>query len=332
MERIITTIAVASCLAVACDDSNRPLDASTRARLKGLVYYHHDGKVRRIAPDGTGDREISGEAPAFVYPAGNDRIFLVERDDLFVARPDGSQKRALARSPGVDWYPRLSRYGKVLFESSRSSFRDLYSVPVDGGDVTRMTDDREGNFDGAWSPDGKRIAFASSRYGQLDLFVANADMTDVRRLTRHPGDAVKPAWAPDGARIAFLSRRDGEEDVFVIEPDGTGITNLTREIRGNVERFSWHPQEALLLAAVRLEKKSKIHSVAVDSREAAQLSSEEDDDSEPSWSPDGRHVVFVTKVKARTEIFIMRADGTRRTRVGAVRDAWLPRWLEVEGR
>jgi TolB protein len=340
MQRL--AVSIASCLAFgcgACGGDSRPLDSAARASLTGFIYYHSTDELtvaRRVKPDGTGDRALTdGNDAAFVYPADKKSIFIVENDDVFIARPDGTEKRALATSEGFDWYPRLSPDGaRVLFESSRASFRDLYLVPSAGGDATRLTDDREGNFDASWSPDGKQIAFSSSRYGQLDLFVATSEMKDIRRLTQHPGDAVKPSWSKSGNWIAFLSRRDGEEDLFVIRANGTDIENLTREVKGEVLSYEWHPSEDRLLVATKVGRSAgKLHAIDVASKSIETLSGSDHDDSDPDWSPDGRFLAFTSKVQGRPDIWIMRADGKQRTRLTSdARGAWLPRWIEVEGR
>ncbi len=334
-----STLAIASLLAVGCGSRDRPLDAAARASLSGLIYYQtldEPTVVRRIRPDGAQDRAITdGTAPAFVEPADRTSIFLVEADDVFLAKPDGTDKKPLAVADGFDWYPRLSPDGqRVLFESARASFRDLYTVPRAGGAVTRLTDNREGNFDAVWSPDGKQIAFSSSRYDQLDLFVARADMTDIRRLTQHTGDAVKPAWSRRGSWIAYLSRRDGEQDLFVIRADGTGIDNLTRTLEGEVTSYAWHPQDDVLVLATKSGRKpSAIYTIDVGSRRIVTLTGSDHDDSDPDWSPDGGHLVFTNKTKGRPDIWLMRADGKQRTQLtSSARGAWLPRWFEVEGR
>lgn len=329
----------ASLLALGCGDRG-PLDAKSRASLAGLIYYHSSSDdistVRRVRPDGTDDRVITdGRASAFVYPADRRSIFLVIDDDLYTAQPDGSDRRELAVSTGFDWYPRLSPDGaRVLFESSRASFRDLYLVPREGGAPVRLTDNEEGNFDAVWSPDGKQIAFASSRYGQLDLFVATHDMKDIRRLTQHPGDSVKPSWSKSGKWIAFLSRRDDEEDLFVIRPNGEDITNLTSEIPGDVTSFAWHPRDDSIAVANKAGRKpSKISRVEPGSTQIVALSGSDHDDADPAWSPDGRYVAFSGKVNGRPDIWLMRADGKQRTQLTVdARGAWLPRWIEVEGR
>jgi len=80
--------------------------------------------------------------------------------------------------------------------------------------------------DGAFSPDGRRIAF--ERGGRL--FVARADGTRVRRIsTTFAGQAKQPAWSPDGRRLAFTGDRGaGLTSVYTVGLDGTGMTRVTQ--------------------------------------------------------------------------------------------------------
>jgi len=81
----------------------------------------------------------------------------------------------------------------------------VYSMQVDGSDVTRMTfrptDDRRPTY----SPDGSRIAFSSqvSAGGDIlpQLQVMTIDGSCVRQLTRDGG--ADPSWSPDGREIVY---------------------------------------------------------------------------------------------------------------------------------
>ena len=53
-------------------------------------------------------------------------------------------------------------------------------------------------------------------------------------------------------------------------------------------------------------------------------------DHEPSWSPDGRHIAFISTRDGNWEIYVMKADGSNQTRLtdNPARDstpAWRPR-------
>lgn len=337
---------VVAATTVACSEDG-PLDAEDRAALPGSIYYLEGGdehgeatSVARLElATGQSTQVTDGRAPAFVYgldPKG-ERLALTVADDLVLAAPDGSDPRPLAVSPEIDWYPRFSPDGRhIVFESARGSFRDLYRVEVATGEVTRLTDNPEGNFDAAWSPDGRKLAFASSRAGQLDVWVMDADGSNPVRLTRHAGDSVKPAWSPSGAYIAFISARDGKDDLYVVTPDGATVTKLSEDapekgrrwMAPHVERFAWHPTEDRIAYAARAPRgKGHIYLVEVPSGATKRLSGEAHDDREPSWSPDGAYIAFASEVAGGSQIHVMRADGRRRTRLtSAEHRAWLPRW------
>lgn len=320
--------------------------------LRGTLFYVSEAsgsaKTQRVVP---GDAALvatpliaSSTTPDFPYGVTGDRSQLAvvrgedgEHEILLVpirggdARAPG-EPRVVADGAGIDGSPTFSPDGRwILFESARDSFRDLYKLPVDGGELIRLTTNREGNFDGAWSPDGRRIAFASSRHGQLDLFVMAADGSGQTRLTSHPGDSIKPAWSPSGEWIAFVSGRDGRDGVYVIRPDGRDLVNLTPE-RAVEERFAWRPDgAAIAYVSVDRSGKKKIRVVELRTKADRALSGEAHDDFDPAWSPDGLYLAFASQERrGHPDLWIMRSDGRRRTRIttDAV-GAWLPRWIDV---
>lgn len=334
--------------ASACATRDRPLTSEERRALPGVVYFiseREDAPVSwRISPDGSGEARVLASAGAsYPYGASPDGalVAFVESDgaldQLVLAKPNGEGAAKIATSTtGLSWYPAFSPDGRsILFESNRDAFRELYLYSLADQKLVRLTDNREGNFDGAWSPDGRFIAFASSRRGQLDLFVMNADGTDQRRITEHAGDSIKPAWAPARCGrtkdvVAFISARDGRDDVYVVDPSGGLADNVTRS-EGDVESFQWRPDGCAIAVAARApDKRSKVRVVDVATREVAQLSGESHDDSAPAWSPDGKMIAFASSIEGHSEIYVMRADGTRRTQLTRdPKSAWLPRWLAV---
>ncbi len=74
----------------------------------------------------------------------------------------------------------LSRDGKTMvFEL----LGDLYTLPVTGGEATRITSGQAYDMQAAFSPDGTRLVFISDRNGSENIWIANADGTKARALT-----------------------------------------------------------------------------------------------------------------------------------------------------
>ncbi len=93
----------------------------------------------------------------------------------------------------------LSRDGRTLvFEI----LGDLYTLPIGGGEATRITSGQAYDMQPAFSPDGRRIVFISDRNGSENVWVANADGTKPRAVTTTERDNyMSPIWTPDGEYV-----------------------------------------------------------------------------------------------------------------------------------
>jgi TolB protein len=140
-----------------------------------------------------------------------------DNQELYLARPDGSEKRRLTSDPSLDAHPAWSPDGKrIAFATDRWGDLELAVLNVDSGQVARLTESPGLDDYPAWSPDGRSIAFTSNRDRNLEIYTIDAEGANPRNITRSPSLENFPTWTPDG-RLTFVSNRDGGFEVYWLD-------------------------------------------------------------------------------------------------------------------
>ncbi|HET9369032.1 MAG TPA: amidohydrolase family protein [Vicinamibacterales bacterium] len=79
---------------------------------------------------------------------------------------------------------------------------DLYTLPIAGGQATRITSGQAFDMQPRFSPDGRKLVFISDRSGSENIWTANADGTKPKALTTTERDSyMSPVWTPDGSYV-----------------------------------------------------------------------------------------------------------------------------------
>ncbi|OGO75694.1 MAG: hypothetical protein A3K45_08210, partial [Chloroflexi bacterium RIFOXYC12_FULL_59_14] len=105
---------------------------------------------------------------------------------------------------------------------------DLYSVNVDGTGLKLLLPESGGDYDPAWSPDGKRIAFTSRRTSRPSIFVLDLAANTVTLLFESTGnfsEARSPAWSPFNNQILFVATR-GITEIWAMTDTGKSPIQL----------------------------------------------------------------------------------------------------------
>ena len=153
-----------------------------------------------------------------------------ERWAIMIMNADGSDPRQLSPGVSCDGAPHWSPDGAfIAYDSGGCSgdFRDIFIIPVAGGELLNLTNNPADDMLASWSPDATQLVFTSNRDGNYEIYCMAADGSNVRRLTDNPAEDHAPSWSPDGRRIAFYSQRDGNAEIYVMNADGSSPVNLT---------------------------------------------------------------------------------------------------------
>ena len=235
----------------------------------------------------------------------------------------------------VDYEPAWSPDGsRIAFVSNRNGPLKVYSMRADGTELRQLTQGTHEDDAPSWSPDGSRIAFVSTRDGDPEIYLMRADGNEPTRLTRNPGADIHPHWSPDGHTLLWNSSRNSRSqsdpdtfELFTMRPDGTGVRQLTR---GGIATYaSWSPDGSRILLRKQLDDgNSEIFVMLPDGSQMTNLTQHPAFDGWPSWSRDGKQVVFAREDADDAAIYVTQADGSGVARriVGMTGRCTNPRW------
>lgn len=99
------------------------------------------------------------------------------------------------------------------------SYRELYSVPISGGNPVRITNTPEKESSAVWRPDGKKIGFMSAKSGDMQLWEMNADGSEPVQVTEVKGGITGFKYSPDGSNILFTADVKMKKDIHDLFPD-----------------------------------------------------------------------------------------------------------------
>jgi TolB protein len=277
----------------------------------------------------TGQPGYAASRIAFVTAGrGTKEIYVIDSDGEAATRvtSDGS----IALSPA--WAPDGRRLAYTSFKGGGPHLfeRDLAT----GSDRTLSA--RDGiNITPAYAPDGRTLAFGATVGGNTELALVSGGggfrtLTQSRRY-----ENLSPTFSPDGGRIAFVSDRLGEPAVYVMDADGGEprvVSSYEYGRRGYSTSPDWSPTGPWIAYSTRVAGVAQIAVVGADGR-GARLLTDRGRNEDPSWAPDGRHLVFASPNRDGSGgLFVLdTVTGKVRTLV-AGRGFGLPAWSPLLAR
>ncbi|MEN7547238.1 S41 family peptidase [Rapidithrix thailandica] len=97
---------------------------------------------------------------------------------------------------------------------------DLWKVPVNGGEATRLTAMEGEETRPNVSPDGKWLAFTGTQFGNKDVYIMPLEGGEIRQLTYHEAADEVDSWTWDSQHIYFSSSRYNQTSGYKVNLEG----------------------------------------------------------------------------------------------------------------
>lgn len=294
--------------------------------VRDAAHEVADGMVSAIA----GERPMASSKIAFVGRRGG-------KTDVYECDADGRRVRQITSGGHLclspNWEPRVHSF---LYTSWASGLPAVWRVDLARNKQRKLCAYPGMNLGATASPADGRVAVVLSRSGQVDLYLvdgANGRILDRLTNSRDASES-SPSWSPDGRSLVYVSDAGGVPRLYAMSPASKTPRRLVyaSSIRENVA-----PEWGISGEIVFCGRSGGRYGVYVidPSRDArtstpAKISPDDGADYEdPSWAPDGRHVVCTRTQGRRRLLVVLDAKGDAPRKLFDLQGDWyLPSWSD----
>jgi TolB protein len=232
--------------------------------------------------------------------------------ELVVADADGENEQVAAFGRESIFSPSWSPDGtKVAYVSLEKQKPIVYVQNLVTGQRQILSNEKGNNSAPVWSPDGTRLALSLSKTGNTQIFIVNVDGSGLRRLTNGADIDTEAQFSGDGQSIYFVSNRSGGAQIYKMSVNGGQPTRVTFNGRENISpRIS--PDGKTLAWISQRDGVYCLYAMDLASGQEQRLA---EGATEPSFSPNGKYIMYANKGGGRASLAVVSVDGRVKQRL-----------------
>ena len=287
---------------------------------------------------------ITGESPYF----NSEIIFVDETKDkdgnivkrLAIMDQDGANLQYITDGSQIVTNPRFSPDGKYLTylsyigDTVKNRSAGIYLRNRETSKQTFLTTKNNTSYAARFSPDSKKMIFSYMIGGSSDIWVMwiGKGTAKFDRLTNTKEIDTTPFYSPDSEKIVFVSDRSGSAQLYTMNADGTGQTRISYG-DGAYTTPVWSPRGDIIAFTKQMGQLFHIGVMNPDGSGERLLTKSYLDEG-PTFSPNGRVIMFFRQDEGTDNVYLMSVDITGRNlrKINTPNGASDPHWSVIRKR
>ena len=182
---------------------------------------------------------------------------------------------------------------RIYFVSDRTGNKEIWSMDYDGSNQKQITFFKSISIMPSISPDGSRLAFTSFAKGQPRIMLWSTETNRQLPFYNQAASLNETAtFTPDGRQMFYSSSASGYAQIYVANLDGTNFRRISNSRAIEVEPKVNPKTGSELVFVSGRSGPQQIFRMNTDGADVERLTNGEGEASNPSWHPDGQHLLF----------------------------------------
>ncbi|MDO8734617.1 MAG: Tol-Pal system beta propeller repeat protein TolB [Elusimicrobiota bacterium] len=281
-------------------------------------YKYADYETRKLAHNFSEDivNSLTGQKISFSSKIAFSNTMSGSKE-IWCVDYDGKNLTRLTYNNSISVLPKFSSDGKYIYYTTyKDGNPDIFRYDFEKNRSVPFISYQGLNITGSASCDGRYFITTLSKDGDPELYLFTAEGKTIRRLTYSRGVDTAASFSPNSNEFAFVSDRGGNPQLYIMDIEGTNLRKITHG--GYNDSPCWSPVGGAIVFTKRNREIFDIYVMDVSTNKEYQLTKNSGSNENPSFSNDGRRIIFSSNRPGKYELFSMYADGTEQKPISSI--------------